>query len=710
MDREELWENLKDVHISKPVLNALFIMALLLLMIISYLSHQQVKNLIESNKWVTHTYEVIQEIDSALYKVVNLESNQRGYLLSGNERFLLDMDSVRDNLNVNLNSLKELIKDNKEQSQRVNQFIAFINTRIALIKKIINLKAVNKFNTIDGANLFIEGQDISLRVKSLGQEIKSVELVLLKERHLDAIKNIDVTNTILIVGNLISILSLIFALFLINRELSIRKSTELQNETTKARLRKIIESASDMIAALDKECRFLIFNEEYHREFKLIFGKSIWVGMSLEEAFSESIETKDNVARVWRETLHEDNTVKTIKVTINDEERTYEISANLIYSEKNEFNGAVQIVRDITKRIQEHTELQLSYEKLEQGMQALEEKNKQITLLVEMSDIMLASNSQDELSEVMSKYSARLLDFASGYLYVMHPSKNYLEIISRWGVPTTQEMSFVPEQCWAIRLGRKHHVSSCNRSELVCNHIKITNPEKNAFLCVPLMAQNDIYGLLYLELIRNGTEVLDENHKLLINAFAELAALALANVRLRENLRHQSIRDPLTGLYNRRYLEDFLFKSVHQAARSKSTFSILILDLDHFKKINDTYGHDAGDAVLKELGRILQGIIRIGDIAARYGGEEFVVAFYNIDHETTLTRAESIRQAVLRLQVRYGAQQVGPITVSIGVAMYPVDGRTPTELIESADKALYAAKHKGRNQIISFAEINKKES
>ncbi|STX51846.1 sensor histidine kinase [Legionella busanensis] len=707
MDRDEVREKLKKFHLSKPLLNSIFIAALLLFTVLTIYFYQQIKDLINANKWVTHTYQVIQKIDLILYKTVALESDQRGFLLTGNERFVEDVDVVKQDLNNALQEVKILTQDNPEQNQRVIRFTNLINTRIAIIQKIIQSKRLNKFNTPEGAQLLMDGQDTSLRLRGLGQEIKAVEKVLLEERHSDAIRHIDTTNKASIFGNFISILSLVIALILINRELAIRREIEIQNEMTQARLRKIIESASDMIAALDKDCRFLLFNDDYQRDFKLIFGKTICIGMSLQDAFSEAIENKENLVQTWKESLREDNTLKTVKVTVDDEERIYEISVNLIYNEKNEFNGAVQSVRNITKRVQDHIELQESYKKLEQGMEALEDKNKQITLLVEMSDIMLASNSQEELSEVMSKYSARLLNFASGYLYVMHPSKNYLEIISRWGEPTSQDTTFVPEQCWAIRLGRKHHVSSSNRSELICSHIKISNPEQNAFLCVPLMAQNDIYGLLYLELVRNGADILDENHKLLINAFAELAALALANVRLRENLRYQSIRDPLTGLYNRRYLEDFLFKHVHQAERAKTTFSVLMLDLDHFKKINDSYGHDAGDAVLKELGRILQGIIRIGDIAARYGGEEFVVAFYDIDHKTTLTRAESIRQAVLRLQVRYGAQQVGPITVSIGVAMYPGDGRTPTELVEAADKALYTAKHNGRNQIISFAEINK---
>ncbi|WP_419418813.1 diguanylate cyclase [Legionella sp. D16C41] len=709
MSREELEKKLSNIHLSKPALNSIFGIALLILVSLSYFSYSQVKALLEADRWVSHTYQVMQKIDSALYRIINLESDQRAYLLTGNERFLADMDNIKTDLTSDLQNVKQLTKDNSAQNQRVTRFTALISRRMTIIQKIIQLKALNKFNTPEGMTLFGEGQDTSLRLRSLGQEIKAIELVLLNERHLAAISHIDAMNKILMIGNLISILSIIIALLLTNRELTIRRSTEYQNITTQARLRKILESASDMIAALDKDCRFLIFNEDYQREFKLLFDKSICVGMPLKEAFSNTREDRSDLVNLWKESLREDNTIKQVEVDVNNEKQFYEISTNLIYNEKNEFNGAVQSIRNITKRIQEHTELQESYKQLQKGNQALEERNKQITLLVEMSDIMLASNSQDELSDIMSKYSARLLNFSSGYLYVMHPSKNYLEIISRWGEPTTQEVTFVPDQCWAIRLGRKHHVSSGDRSELVCHHIHISEPDKYAFLCIPLMAQNDIYGLLYLELVQGSMNILDENQKLLINAFAELAALALANVRLRENLRYQSIRDPLTGLYNRRYLEDFLFKQTHQAERTKGSFSVLMLDLDHFKKINDTYGHDAGDAVLKELGHILQDIIRVGDIAARYGGEEFVVAFYHIDHKATLNRAENIRQAVAKVQIRYGAQQVGPITVSIGLAMYPSDGRAPTELIDAADKALYFAKNNGRNQIVSFGDINKRK-
>ncbi|CAM2737732.1 regulatory protein (GGDEF domain) [Legionella steigerwaltii] len=247
-------------------------------------------------------------------------------------------------------------------------------------------------------------------------------------------------------------------------------------------------------------------------------------------------------------------------------------------------------------------------------------------------------------------------------------------------------------------------------NQLICNHVHVSSEESSTYLCVPLMAQNDIYGLLYLELTQETSFAFSENQQLLINAFSELTALAFANVRLRENLRYQSMRDPLTGLYNRRYLEDFLLKQIHQAERTKSPLSILLLDVDHFKKINNSYGHDAGDAALKELGKVLQDDIRVGDIAARYGGEEFIIVFYDTDAETIKTRAESISHQISRLQIKYGAQHVGPITISIGISVYPTHGHTAEALIESADKALYFAKANGKNQVVLYSDIKTNEA
>ncbi|HAT8966490.1 TPA: diguanylate cyclase [Legionella pneumophila subsp. pneumophila] len=693
---------LSNLRLSRTLLNVIFIIALSLLLIINIISYNQVKNLIFASNWVSHTHEVIQTIDACLYDVVEIESRQRFYLIRGSSpQLMTDIDDMKSTLQLNLYKLEQLTRDNPEQNKRTHRFIDLVKQRLNLLNQLVQLKGSGKLDTQEGYDLLNQSQDMSHQVKSLGQEIKSVELVLLSEKNTGAVRWADTSSFILISGGITSILFLTIAFILANIELSTRRKTELQNQNTQIRLKKIIESASDMIAAFDKDQRFITFNEAYQREFKRLFDKSISINMSLEEAFEDVPENKKKLVQTWKESLQRDEETKNIEVNTEQEKTIYEMTSKLIQNGDNEIKGVVHSVRNITKRVQEHTELQESYEKLANGMKELQKKNEQITLLVEMSDIMLACGSQEELSDVMAKYSQRLLQFSSGYLFIMHPSKNYLEKAASWGNPQPHDLTFTLEQCWAIRLGRIHYAGS-SRIELMCSHTMFAEQPELSLLCVPLMAQNDIYGLLYLEV---GLEF-DENQQLLITAFAELTALALANVRLRENLRYQSIRDPLTGLYNRRYLEDFLFKQLHQAERTKASFAILMLDLDHFKKINDTFGHDAGDLVLKELGQILNSDIRLGDIAARYGGEEFVLLLYDIDAQAAKMKAENLRSAISNLQVKYGAQPVGQITASIGISVYPDDAKSPAEVIEAADKALYQAKNKGRNKVILFSEIS----
>ncbi|WP_298623262.1 diguanylate cyclase [uncultured Legionella sp.] len=690
-------------RLNKFTLNIIFVPALLLMLFISIYLYYQIDHLIKANHWVVHTQEVIQTTDSILYEMVAVESNQRGFLITNNDEYINEIEQAKDNLEKKLNRLQQLTQDNPEQAARTTKFIKLIEQRLTMLSAVAKLKMENKFGSVDGLTQFNRSQEISSRVKGQGQEIISVESVLLKERNEAALERANSAIAIMLIVCSISILALFMAFILVNSELSIRKKMESKNKKSRIQLRSIIESASDMIAAFDKENKFIIFNQPYHREFKYLFNKSITLGMPLDEALKDVPEDKNELKLLWANSLTTNESKKQIEFNENNEHFVYEMIINDIQNDDNETDGSVQIIRDISKRVHEHSELQKSYESLGVGMKKLQEKNHQITLLVEMSDIMLACSSQEELSNVMIKYTSRMLQFADGCLYVMHPSKNYLEIIAQWGDATRQLITFTPEQCWAIRRGRIHQVNT-DHEELICDHVTEPKPSE-IMICVPLMAQNDIYGMLYLELQPEETINL-EDHKLLINAFSELTALALANVRLRENLRYQSIRDPLTGLYNRRYLEDYMFKQIHQADRSKSVLSVMMMDLDHFKKLNDTYGHDAGDAALKEFGKVIMSDIRISDLAARFGGEEFIVVLYDTDADSARIRAEHIRNAVSMIQIRYGAQIVGPITVSIGISEYPKEGQTIETLIENADRALYFAKNNGRNRVVLYSELN----
>jgi diguanylate cyclase (GGDEF)-like protein len=182
---------------------------------------------------------------------------------------------------------------------------------------------------------------------------------------------------------------------------------------------------------------------------------------------------------------------------------------------------------------------------------------------------------------------------------------------------------------------------------------------------------------------------------------AEEVGLALANLNLRETLHEQSIRDPLTGLYNRRFLEDSLIRELSRARRKTHPLSIILLDIDHFKRVNDTFGHGAGDMVLRRLGLVLQAYVRESDIACRVGGEEFSVLLPEGPLQIATQRAEDIRKAVNELTLKHEEQDLGTVTVSLGVATFPDHGTTADALIRAADQVLYDAKRKGRNRVVS---------
>jgi len=176
--------------------------------------------------------------------------------------------------------------------------------------------------------------------------------------------------------------------------------------------------------------------------------------------------------------------------------------------------------------------------------------------------------------------------------------------------------------------------------------------------------------------------------------------MATATLNLRTKLENQSIRDSLTGLFNRHFMQISLERELSRAARRKQILAVFMLDLDHFKKFNDTHGHAAGDTVLKAIAEIFRSSIRAEDIACRYGGEEFTIMLPDVTPTIALERAESIRLAVRNLQVNLEREVYGEFTVSIGVALYPNDGDTADLLLRRADAALYRAKRQGRNQVM----------
>ena len=223
-----------------------------------------------------------------------------------------------------------------------------------------------------------------------------------------------------------------------------------------------------------------------------------------------------------------------------------------------------------------------------------------------------------------------------------------------------------------------------------------------SFICLPLASHANRLGVIYFYRTDRDTFTPDEIE--LLTTCAHLAAEAIENARLYDQTKEQARTDALTGLYNRREFELRLAEEHRRAARYAKPYALMMLDIDHFKQVNDTHGHPAGDVVLKTLANILRKQLRDVDLAARYGGEEFVVVFPEISGEAAKKVAERARRAIAATPFRLpDGREIG-VMVSIGVSSYPKDADTPQGVVERADRALYAAKEAGRNRVVMSVE------
>ncbi|MBU5636362.1 diguanylate cyclase [Geomonas sp. Red69] len=323
----------------------------------------------------------------------------------------------------------------------------------------------------------------------------------------------------------------------------------------------------------------------------------------------------------------------------------------------------------------------------------LQAANRDISDLSNMTQLLQSCSTLEEARGILSCYGEKLFPDDAGAIYLINASRTLMTDTATWGAANLAP--FTPDQCWAMRLGQAH--ATVAKSDVKCLHVE---GGSGTHLCIPLAAHHETLGTLYLH-VPWATEP-DELARVKMRAtgFAEQVALGIRNLQLREQLRELSIRDPLTGLLNRRHMEESLLREISRATRTKQPLSVVMLDIDHFKKFNDTFGHEAGDHVLKEVGQVLLKNVRDSDIACRFGGEEFTLILPDADCDTAFEIGNRIRDAVKGLNLVVGRQHVGRISISAGVAVFPVDGDTIRQLLSAADGALYEAKEKGRDRIV----------
>ena len=324
-------------------------------------------------------------------------------------------------------------------------------------------------------------------------------------------------------------------------------------------------------------------------------------------------------------------------------------------------------------------------------------KSKQLTLLREMTEFLMLSDSSAECFSVFSNYLSKLLPNVSGAVFF--EKSNNCSLQHCWGGDATVNMPFSSKDCWALRTGKTYDSYAG-----ICSHPCAARSVDQ--LCVPIKSSDKLHGILTLyrescfddalaELyFANRDELLD-----LLQPACDLLGIALSNIALRERLSDESNRDVLTGLLNRKGFVQAATREMKNALASQEKMSFMMFDIDHFKKVNDQYGHDVGDVVLVYFSDIISNNIRAEDILCRYGGEEFLLIMPNTTINFAYQKSEELRLAVQEALIPAQSGVDISITFSGGLSCFPEEGQTLRELIKTADVALYDAKRMGRNKI-----------
>jgi len=455
---------------------------------------------------------------------------------------------------------------------------------------------------------------------------------------------------------------------------------------------RLLDNAGDSIFLHDLDGNFIYVNEvacaaRGYDQAELL-GKDISLILHPEYAGTRQKLLKDLLAKgeVIFESAHirKDGSVMPVEIHA----RTIDLDHRALI---------LSVTRDITQRKKDQNALQQANTQLQAMIEVANQRNCELTTINSMSEKLQSCLSSEEAYPIISQQAQILFPAEAGALFIQDPDNRLIEAVAYWGEPLAGEQVFQPDDCWALRWGRLH-LAEDSKLGMTCRHV---SPSYSGnYLCLPLLAQDETLGMLHVQNLRGLDREHTESLMHLSVTVADHISLALANIRLRETLRYQVIHDPLTELFNRRYLEETLAREIFRVKRKGASLGVFMLDLDHFKRFNDTYGHEAGDNLLRALGQFLQVHIRQEDVACRYGGEEFVLILPEAPREVLLQRAEEIRRSIPQLQIFQRGQVLESTTVSLGVAIFPEHGTSGEDLLRAADAALYRSKAAGRNRVV----------
>jgi diguanylate cyclase (GGDEF)-like protein len=726
-----------------------FALALVAVAVIAVIAIQTTRKLIKDNYWVNHSEEILVELNSTISTLVDAETGQRGYVITGDEMFLAPYEAADAKIQEHVARLQRLAEDDPSKQLQIPVLAKKIKEKMEHTRAIIQARKANGF---DAASILIatkKGKDEMDDLRRMIAEMSKLEVELLRVR---TDESEHTASKAMIAMFALAILTVILnstAYTLMRRDVKERVRIERGISAQYAAARALAESSTLPVATrsilkvlgesqdwdfgaywtLGKEAEVFHLAESWHsakgplaafdatsRELTLVQGVGIpgRIWASGQPLWITDVTKDSNFSRTAAAQRDGISTAFGFPVTLGTEvlgvmEFFSRETRNLDEVMLKTGSAIGSQVGQFADRMRGEEDLKEANDKLSIWVQDLERRKREMTLLGQLGSDLQSCLFFGEAYKVLSLYGLDLFPATSGGVFMIASSREVVHAVAQWGETPFGGQVFGVDDCWALRTGRPNYIES-DKSAGICRHIAPVDGV--AYLCVPMQAQGESLGILHLHWPMvtatrpQGTpEQIKQARLQLASAVGEHVGLALANLNLRETLRSQSIRDPLTNLFNRRYLEESMPRELLRASRNRKPLGAIMLDVDHFKRYNDTFGHEAGDAVLRELSKHLRSNIRGEDIACRFGGEEFMLIMPDASLEATQKRAEKICRDAKDIVVTHHGQPLGAITLSLGVAEFPEHGATAEVLLASADKALYKAKEQGRNQVVTSEPI-----
>ena len=498
--------------------------------------------------------------------------------------------------------------------------------------------------------------------------------------------------------------------FGIFRDITERARADEALRASEQKFRNLIEQSYDGIVLIDEDGMVIEWNQAMEQitglERVQVFGQPYWdVLLKLVEG-NPSPARRQEIKQLILNSLQSGEGVflyhptEAIYHSIRGETRVTTQTIFPIRTQKGFQIGGIS--HDITERKRIEEKLRQTNEQLTKWLNELEAHNQETSLLKEMGDLLQSCHEVEEAYQVFDQFICQLFPATGGALYVFEEGADGLEAVSTWGEKFEEAVQISREDCWALRRGRPHRVDDLQKG-LLCPHVQVS--ARYSSLCLPLVAQSESIGLLHINFSLDScpeglivTEWLD-NYENLAITLADQIGMAMANLKMHKILSEQVNHDTLTGLYNKKYLQESLQREVHRSIRKEGTLSLLIIDLDHLTKINARYGQEGGNAVLVAAAKFLEGHTMPGEIACRYHGDIFTLIFPDQPCEMAYRRAEELREEFKLLRVEYQEMLIGPLTLSIGVSTYPEFGKDSESLLQAAEMALNLAKNAGNDRV-----------